>query len=165
LENYFGTLRGLRRIRRLARLAEDSSLPAVYNASMPSVRISGIIATQEVVDAFRAAFACRRCGTCCTAFEGVKLKKGELELLPVPPNERMDVFELLDGVYYMKEPCRFYDAAKAECTIYNDRPETCCNFPLHNQRCDDGLVHLGVSDKCEAALDALAEVEVEWLGR
>jgi hypothetical protein len=28
--------------------------------------------------------------------------------------------------------------------------------------CTDGLVHLGVSDKCEAALDALAEVE--WSG-
>jgi len=132
---------------------------------MPSVRISELIATQEVVDAFRAAFACRHCGTCCTGFKGVKLKKGELELLPVPQNERMDVFELFDDTYYMKEPCRFYDASKAKCTIYSDRPETCRNFPLYNQRCDDGLVHLGVCDRCEAALDTLAELEVEFLGR
>jgi Fe-S-cluster containining protein len=132
---------------------------------MPSVRISGIIATQEAVDAFRAVFACRRCGTCCTGFKGVKLNEDEVKRLDVPEAERDATFMFIDGAYYMKEPCRFYDAGKSECNIYNDRPETCRNFPLYNQRCDDDLVHLGVCDSCEAALDTLAEAEVEFLGR
>jgi Fe-S-cluster containining protein len=137
----------------------------VYNTPVPSVRISEIIATQEAVNAFRAIFACRRCGSCCTGFKGVKILKAEMKRLGVPKAEWNSTFKLINGTYYMKEPCRFYDAAKAECTIYNDRPETCRNFPLYNQHCDDGLVHLGISDKCEAALDAMAELEVEWLGR
>ena len=132
---------------------------------MPSVRISELPATEEIVEAFQALFACRRCGTCCTGFKGVKILKAEMKRLGVPKAEWNSTFKLIDGTYYMKEPCRFYDAGKAECTIYNNRPETCRNFPVHNTRCTDGLIHLGVSEKCEAALDALAEVEVEWLGR
>jgi uncharacterized protein len=132
---------------------------------MTKTRISDLIATQEVVDRFRKIFDCRRCGACCTVFEGVKLKKEDLERLPVPQNERLDVFELYDGTYYMKEPCRFYDSKGRGCSIYNARPETCRNFPLHNERCEDGRVRLGVAEICPAALEAMAEVEVEEMGR
>ncbi len=132
---------------------------------MPSVKISELPATKEIVEAFQECFACRRCGICCTGFKGVKILKAEMKRLGVPKAEWNSTFKLIDGVYYMKEPCRFYDAAKAECTIYDNRPETCRNFPVHNMHCTDGRIHLGVSDKCEAALDTLAEMEVEYLGR
>jgi Fe-S-cluster containining protein len=131
---------------------------------MAKTRISEVIATREVVDRFRELFNCRRCGACCTIFEGVKLKKEELEQLPVPRFQRLDVFELHDGTYYMKEPCRFYDVSVG-CSIYKERPETCRNFPLHNERCEDGHVHLGVAEACPAALEAMAEIEVEEMGR
>ena len=132
---------------------------------MCAVRISEVIATQEVVDRFRQVFTCRRCGACCTVFTGVKIAKDEIERLPVPQNERLDVFELQDGTYYMKEPCRFYDASAKGCSIYNERPLTCRNFPMNNGNCEDGHVHLAVDQTCPAALEALAEIEVDELGR
>lgn len=139
--------------------------PWMYNIAMPSIRISELPATEETVQYFREHFTCQRCGACCTEFDGVKLSKEETKQLNVPENERKDTFMLKDGVYYMKEPCRFYDSAKGGCTIYDSRPETCRNFPLRTLNCDDGLMHLAVSETCPAALEALVEVEVEWLGR
>jgi Fe-S-cluster containining protein len=132
---------------------------------MLSIRISELPATKEIVEAFQERFSCLRCGICCTDFKGVKILKAEMKRLGVPKPEWNSTFKLINGSYYMKEPCRFYDAGKAECTIYNRRPETCRNFPVHTMHCTDGLIHLGVSDKCEAALDAMVEMEVEWLGR
>lgn len=132
--------------------------------TLPKHRVSSVIATQEVVDRFRELLICRRCGECCTVFGGVRITKDDVGRLPVPPNEALDIYELPDGTRYMKEPCRFYDAAGATCSIYNERPETCRNFPLYNERCEDGKIHLGAVEMCPAALKALAEVEAERLG-
>jgi Fe-S-cluster containining protein len=134
----------------------------VYNAAMS---ISELPATTEVIGAFRDHFVCRRCGACCQVFDGVKITETEMKRLGVAKNEWADTFTDIDGIYYMKEPCRYYDSNKAECTIYDGRPETCRNFPVHTVQCQDGLVHLTVSETCPAALDALAEVEVTFLGR
>jgi hypothetical protein len=127
--------------------------------------ISELPATKEVIEAFREHFLCRRCGSCCTVFDGVKLSETEMKRLGVAKNEQADVFTQIEGTYYMKEPCRYYDSNKSACTIYDVRPETCRNFPLHTVRCEDGLIHISVSETCPAALEALAEVEVEFLGR
>ena len=132
---------------------------------MPSIRTSKAVSPEEVVRAFREHFKCRRCGDCCAAFDGVKLTKAEMKRLAVPKNERSDTFMLIDGTYYMKEPCRFYDAEKSECTIYDTRPETCRNFPLRAVNCTAGLIYLDLSRLCPAAAEALEEVEAEWTGR
>jgi Fe-S-cluster containining protein len=128
---------------------------------MPKRRLSKVIAAQEVVDRFRQLFSCLRCGECCNVFGGVRIAKDEIGRLPVPQNEQLDVFELPDGTCYMKEPCRFYDASRTACSIYNERPATCRNFPLYNERLEDGKIHLGVVEMCPAALKALDELEAE----
>ena len=130
---------------------------------MPRNHISELIATQEAVDAFQRSFVCQRCGACCTQFDGVKVTKAEMKRLNIPKSEWDEKFTVMGGTYYMKEPCPFYSAQKNGCTIYNERPETCRHFPMHTLKCDDGLIHLAVSGTCPAAMDALAEVEVEWL--
>ncbi len=136
----------------------------MYNTSMPKKRMSEVIATQEIVDFFWLLFQCKRCGACCKVFEGVKITEEEMKRLPVPDNERQDAFERLDGAYYMKEPCRFHNASTG-CSIYNERPQTCRSFPLYNERMEDGHVHLGITEMCPAAVEALVEVEVRELGR
>jgi Fe-S-cluster containining protein len=132
---------------------------------MPKNRISELLATQEVVELFRHHFACRRCGACCTQFDGVRVTTAEMKHLDVPRDEWDDTFSVMGSTYYMKQPCRFFSAGKSRCTIYNERPETCRRFPMYAIKCDDGLQHLAVSEICPAAVEALAEVEAEWLGR
>jgi Fe-S-cluster containining protein len=129
---------------------------------MPRSKISDLLATQEAVDAFRRYFKCRRCGTCCHAFEGIKVTKAEAESLPLTLNARRGIAELFDGTYFLKEPCPFYNAAAKACGIYDNRPATCRNFPLYNQRGVDGHVHLGTAEMCPAGLESLTRVEAEW---
>jgi len=128
---------------------------------MPKVRVSHIPATQEAIDAFRRRFACRRCGACCNIFEGIKIPREEADSLPLSPDDRRGVAELFDGTYFLKEPCPFYSADIPGCGIYDGRPATCRSFPLYNQRCDDGRIHLGAAEMCPAAVEALAEMEKE----
>jgi len=134
----------------------------LYNIRMS---ISALPATVEVIEAFRERFMCQRCGACCTVFDGVKVTENEMRGLGIPKTEWQDAFTKIEGIYYMKEPCRFYNSNRAACTIYNNRPETCRNFPVHTVNCEDGLIHLSVSETCPAALQTLAEVEVEFMGR
>ena len=137
-------------------------LSILYNAIMS---ISELPATIEIIRAFRQHFVCRRCGACCTIFDGVKLSETEMKSFGVTKNEWHDAFTQIEGTYYMKEPCRYHNPKTAECTIYSKRPETCRNFPIHTVTCEDGLIHISVSETYQAALDALAEVEVEFMGR
>ena len=132
---------------------------------MPKNRISELIATQAVVESFRRHFDCRRCGSCCTLFDSVRVATAEMKRLDEPRNEWGDTFSVMGRTYYMKQPCRFFSADKSGCTIYNDRPETCRRFPIYTIKCDDGLLHLAVSEICPTAVKALAEVEAEWRER
>jgi len=138
---------------------------SMYNNPMTKKRLSGVIATQEAVDRFRELFRCKRCGACCTKFEGVKITREEAECLPVPAGGCLDLYEVEGGSCYLKQPCRFYDAAIPGCSIYDERPQTCRSFPIHNARCDDGRVHLGITETCMAAVEALEELEMEYLER
>jgi len=74
--------------------------------------ISELPATEEIVAAFRERFICRRCGACSTMFDGVKLSGAEMKSLEVPKNEWPDTFMQIEGIYYMKEPCRYYDTRR-----------------------------------------------------
>jgi Fe-S-cluster containining protein len=128
---------------------------------MPKTRISQILATQEAIDNFRSRFNCRRCGACCTIFEGLKLTKEEAEGLPIPAEERRGLDELFDGTYFLKEPCPFYNSAIPGCEIYDGRPATCRSFPLSNQRCEDGHIYLGIAESCPAGIKTLSILEEE----
>ena len=124
-----------------------------------------MLATQQAIDAFRRGFTCRRCGACCTIFQGIKLTKAEAVSLPLAPNERGSIVELFDGTYFLKEPCPFYGSGTASCGIYDIRPATCRSFPLYNQLGADGHVHLGTAEMCPAGMESLATVEAEWGGK
>jgi Fe-S-cluster containining protein len=128
---------------------------------MAKTRISHILATQEAIDEFRARFNCRRCGACCTAFEGLKLTKAEVDSLPLSAEDRHGIVELFDGTYFLKEPCPFYKSLIPGCEIYDGRPATCRNFPLYNRRLEDGHVYLGIAEVCPAGIEALLTLEAE----
>ena len=133
---------------------------------MPKTKhISDILATEAAVEAFRLAFACRRCGACCTTFDGVRVTRAEMKKLNIPAEEYDEKFIVMGNTYYMKQPCPFYSAAKPGCTNYNNRPETCRRFPMYSVQCDDGLAHLAASELCQAAVEALGAIESEELGR
>ncbi len=122
-------------------------------------------ATRKIVAAFRKRFKCQRCGACCTVFEGVKVSKGEIKRLAVPQNEWHETFMLFARSTYMKQPCRYYDGSDGKCTVYYMRPRTCREFPVRITEGPKPAQRIVVSENCPAAIEALAEVEVEWLGR
>ncbi len=69
---------------------------------------------------------------------------------------------MMDGQYVLEQPCSFYSAEQRGCLVYDGRPDVCRDFPVHTMLCDDGRRHLGVETKCQAALEALVEVEKEF---
>ena len=131
---------------------------------MSIVTISALIATHHSLQAFLARFVCRRCGRCCTEFRGVKLTRAEIRRMGVHPKDWPAKFKLIDGQYVLEQPCAFYNAEQRGCLVYDGRPNVCRDFPVHNMLCADGRRHLGVMTKCQAALEALAELEREVLG-
>jgi len=128
---------------------------------MSDVRVSHLIATRALVDALKSRFSCRRCGYCCTQFRGVEVSQEEMRRLDVRAADRSRTFMTIKGQHYLKQPCPYYDQEAHACTNYENRPDICRAFPVHTWVCDDGRRHLGVSEKCEAGLAALAEVEVD----
>jgi len=126
-------------------------------------RISRLTAGGEVVETFCRHFACKRCGACCTRFDGVRVTREEMKRLDIPKDEWRERFHVVGDTYYMKQPCPFHSTGKRGCTIYNSRPETCRRFPMYAIRDDDGLLHLAVSQICQAAVEALEATEAEWL--
>lgn len=125
---------------------------------------SSLPATRKTVAAFRQRFTCQRCGKCCSAFDGVKISKGEIKRLAVPPNEWRDTFMLFARSTYLKQPCRFQDAATGKCTIYNMRPRTCREFPVRITQDTKPARRMIVSGNCPAALKTLAEIAAELGG-
>jgi Fe-S-cluster containining protein len=81
--------------------------------------------------------------------------------LGVPEAEWTTKFTVMDDCYVLMQPCRYYDAARHACQVYQQRPDICRDFPIHNIKCADGLRHLGVAAECEAAIEALKHIEIE----
>jgi Fe-S-cluster containining protein len=118
-------------------------------------------ATRKMIAAFRKSFKCQRCGACCTAFDGVKISKGEIKRLAVPQNEWHAAFMLFARCTYLRQPCRYQDRSIGRCTIYNMRPRTCREFPVRITEGIKPAQRIIVSGDCPAAIEALAEVEAE----
>jgi Fe-S-cluster containining protein len=134
------------------------TLTSLDNVRVPTLSLP---ATRKIVAAFRKRFKCRRCGACCTEFEGVKVTKGEIKRFALPEKERQATFMLFARATYMKQPCRFYDGADCKCSVYRMRPRTCREFPV---RITEGIKparRIVVSEKCPAAIKALGEVETD----
>jgi Fe-S-cluster containining protein len=127
------------------------------------IRVSPVIASRPYFEALQARFSCRRCGRCCTEFKGVKVTKAEIRALGVPRGEWGQKLMMVDGSYALRQPCPFYDPGQG-CLVYERRPSACRKFPMHTMVCTDGWEHLGVTDKCEAAVAALASLEAEVAG-
>jgi Fe-S-cluster containining protein len=125
------------------------------------VRVSPLIATRSSLETLQARFSCRRCGWCCTKFVGLILTKNDMLRLGVPEAEWATKFTVMDKCYVLTQPCRYFDDAQHACQVYEKRPDICRDFPVHNIKCADGLHHLGVAAECEAAIEALKQVEVE----
>ena len=130
---------------------------------MPEVTISTLIATSESLQALSVRFVCRRCGCCCNEYRGIKLTGDDMRRMGVPPEDWPTRFKQINGQYVLEQPCLFYSVEQQACIVYQDRPDICRNFPVYTMLCDDGLRHLGVMTKCQAALEALAEMEIEAL--
>jgi Fe-S-cluster containining protein len=118
-------------------------------------------ATSENAAAFWNLFTCRHCGICCNVFDAVRIYATEMKRLKVPQAEHDEIFMQIGRFYYMKEPCRFYDSKKNMCTIYDLRPATCRNFPVHNVRGANGQMLLEISKTCPAAIEALKKIEMK----
>jgi Fe-S-cluster containining protein len=130
---------------------------------MQDVRVSELLAFKELLQDLQQIFACRRCGRCCNEFRGVKVTRADIERIGVSPPEWSSRFKIIDGEYVLEQPCYYYDAKKSACSIYENRPEICRKYPVNNKLLDDGHHHLGVSSKCQAAVEALESLEAEFL--
>jgi Fe-S-cluster containining protein len=127
------------------------------------VRASAIVASPKYFEALQARFSCRRCGRCCTEFQGVKLTKAEIRLLEIPRTDWGKKLMVVNGSYALRQPCPYYQPGLG-CLVYERRPASCRKYPMHMVVCSDGLEHLGVTDRCEAAVAALAALEAEVAG-
>ncbi len=96
------------------------------------------------IDYYRMAchllFECRRCGTCCTTGDPIRLRQEDAALLAkhlkIPFNKAVKKYTIPDadktGALDFKHvrPCRFYDFAAKGCKIYAARPWSCRIFPF-----------------------------------
>lgn len=105
-----------------------------------------LVPTLSEADYYRIAchmlFVCKRCGTCCTTGDPIKLREDDVRriarYLGVTPSRAMKryvvrrVSESGKVFLAMKQtrPCRFYDPSTKGCRIYEARPWSCRIFPF-----------------------------------
>lgn len=81
---------------------------------------------------------CTACGNCCVkltpCINKQDIAKISNRLSPKPEQIKLDYIEIIEGEQYFNNlPCSFLKDKK--CTIYDDRPEECSEFPyLHKKR-------------------------------
>ena len=96
------------------------------------------------IDYYRMAchilFQCRRCGTCCTTGDPIRLRREDAREmarhLKIPLNKFIKKYanpdpdrpEVLNFKHIL--PCKFYDARREGCKIYSVRPLSCRIFPF-----------------------------------
>ena len=96
------------------------------------------------VDYYRIAchilFECKRCGTCCTTGNPIRLNHGDVVQIAkykkIPISKAIKKYTVSDpdkpGVMDFKHvcPCKFYDEESKRCMIYSVRPWSCRIFPF-----------------------------------
>jgi uncharacterized protein len=101
-------------------------------------------AKYTTIDYYRMAchllFKCRRCGSCCTTGDPIRLRPEDAALLArhlkIPLNKALKKYTVPDpdkpGVLDFKhiKPCKFYDPALMGCKLYSARPWSCRIFPF-----------------------------------
>ena len=85
-------------------------------------------------------FCCKRCGTCCTTGDPIRLRPEDAvqlaKHLKIPLNKALKKYTVPDPrraeVLNFKHilPCKFYDKRAEGCKIYSARPWSCRIFPF-----------------------------------
>ncbi len=91
----------------------------------------GIESTPENWAKFDVLFKCKRCGQCCLSIGKITLTLDEQKRF---------------GVESLKSPCIYY---KDGCTIYQDRPRVCREFPLNKTYPQNEKFWMTVGMNCE----------------
>ena len=119
------------------------------------------------IDYYRMAchilFQCRRCGTCCTTGDPIRLRREDAREmarhLKIPLNKFIKKYanpdpdrpEVLNFKHIL--PCKFYDARREGCKIYSVRPWSCRIFPfLGVYGCEEQVV---VKQSCPGSVETM----------
>ena len=119
------------------------------------------------IDYYRMAchilFRCKRCGTCCTTGDPIRLRREDAREmarhLKIPLNKFIKKYanpdpdrpEVLNFKHIL--PCKFYDARREGCKIYSVRPWSCRIFPfLGVYGCEEQVV---VKQSCPGSVETM----------
>ena len=124
-------------------------------------------ARYTTIDYYRMAchilFRCKRCGTCCTTGDPIRLRREDVKEmarhLKIPLNKFIKKYtcpdpdrpEVLNFKHIL--PCKFYDSKSKGCKIYPVRPWSCRIFPfLGVYGCEERVV---VNESCAGSVETM----------
>ena len=124
-------------------------------------------ARYTTIDYYRMAchilFRCKRCGTCCTTGDPIRLRREDVKEmarhLKIPLNKFIKKYtypdpdrpEVLNFKHIL--PCKFYEPKSKGCKIYPVRPWSCRIFPfLGVYGCEEQVV---VKESCPGSVEAM----------
>ncbi len=119
------------------------------------------------VDYYRMAchilFECKRCGTCCTTGDPIRLRHEDIariaKHLKIPVTKAVKKLTIPDpdkpGVLDFKHivPCKFYDPVAEGCKIYTARPWSCRIFPFLGIYGSENQVK--IHESCPGSVEAM----------
>lgn len=149
--------------------ARDIAVQLLKAAAMADDRIFSDPASPKytTIDYYRMAchslFECKRCGTCCTTGDPIRLKNEDIakiaKHLKIPMNKAIRKLTIPDtdkkGVLKFKHilPCKFYDATAKVCKIYSVRPWSCRIFPFLGIYGSENQVK--VNESCPGSIETM----------
>ncbi len=120
-----------------------------------------------IIDYYRMAchslFECKRCGTCCTTGDPIRLKREDMariaKHLKIPTNKAIrkltvkdpDKPEVLNFKHIL--PCKFYDIEAKACKIHAVRPWSCRIFPFLGIYGSEN--HVKVNESCRGSVETM----------
>lgn len=128
-----------------------------------------IALTADSVGLFFTLFRCQHCGLCCTTGAGTPEDIG----IFLYPDEQARLAKLLgvsqrwfkrmcrrreNGHLLMPYPCPFYDSQALRCSIYEQRPRVCVQYPFEPG--DNDLSKLNLSSVCPASRAVVVELQI-----
>lgn len=119
------------------------------------------------IDYYRMAchllFECKRCGTCCTTGDPIRLKREDVAIiakhLKMPLNKAIKKLTIPDpnkpGVLDFKHilPCKFYDPEVKGCKLYDARPLSCRIFPFLGIYGSED--HVKINESCQGSVETM----------
>ncbi len=126
--------------------AKEIAIMLLKATAMPDDEVFTDLAAPKytTIDYYRMAchllFECKRCGTCCTTGDPIRLRQEDIariaKHLKTPLNKAIKKLTVPDpnkpGVLDFKHilPCKFYDTEAKGCKLYTARPWSCRIFPF-----------------------------------